>query len=68
MEMMISNKKVTSSNKENRKLNSTLMANNINFRDLAYQKMHGLDYDELLQLQAETGLSINQLEFMYYNL
>lgn len=66
--MMISNrKKVTGSNEKNRiKLNT--MANTLNFRDMAYQKMHGLDYDELLQLQAETGLSIQQLEFMYYNL
>lgn len=67
MEMMISNKKVTSSNKKNRiKLNT--MGNSLNFRELAYQKMKGLDYDELLQLQTETGLSIQQLEFMYYNI
>ena len=65
--MMISNKKVTSSNKKNRiKLNT--MGNSLNFRELAYQKMKGLDYDELLQLQTETGLSIQQLEFMYYNI
>ena len=44
------------------------MANTLNYRDLAYQKMKGLDYEELLQLQAETGISIQQLEFMYYNL
>ena len=67
MEMMKLNKKVTGSNRENRKKLNT-MANTLNFRDLAYQKMKGLDYDELLQLQAETGLSIQQLEFMYYNL
>lgn len=66
MEMMISNKKVTSSNKKNKKLKT--MANSLNFREMAYQKMMGLDYDELLQLQSETGLSIQQLEFMYYNL
>ena len=64
--MMISNKKVTSSNKKNKKLKT--MANSLNFREMAYQKMMGLDYDELLQLQSETGLSIQQLEFMYYNL
>ena len=44
------------------------MGNTHNFRELAYQKMNGLDYEELLELQAETGLSIQQLEFMYYNL
>ena len=67
METMIKNKKVASSNRKNRiKLNT--MGNSLNFRELAYQKMKGLDYDELLQLQAETGLSIQQLEFMYYNL
>ncbi len=44
------------------------MANTLNYRDLAYQKMNGIDYDELLQLQTETGISIQQLEFMYYNL
>ncbi len=44
------------------------MANTLNFRDLAYQKMQGISYDELLELQTETGLSIQQLEFMYYNL
>ena len=44
------------------------MGNTLNFRELAYQKMNGLDYEELLELQAETGLSIQQLEFMYYNL
>ncbi len=68
MEMMNKNiKKVASSNKKNRiKLNT--MGNTLNFRDLAYQKMQGLNYDELLELQTETGLSIQQLEFMYYNL
>lgn len=67
METMIKNKKVASSNRKNRiKLNT--MGNSLNFRELAYQKMKGLDYDELLQLQAETGLSIQQLEFMYYSL
>lgn len=65
--MIIENKKVANSNRKNRiKLNT--MGNSLNFRDIAYQKMNGLDYDELLQLQAETGLSIQQLEFMYYNL
>lgn len=44
------------------------MNNTLNFRELAYQKMHGLNYDELLELQTETGLSIEQIEFMYYNL
>jgi len=42
--------------------------NALNYRDLAYQKIKGLNYDELLELQTETGLSIQQLEFMYYNL
>lgn len=42
--------------------------NALNYRDLAYQKMRGLNYDELLELQSETGLTINQLEYMYYNL
>lgn len=42
--------------------------NTLNYRDLAYQKIRGLNYDELLELQSETGLSIQQLEFMYYNL
>ena len=66
--MIIKNKKVASSSRKNRKQNSTPMNNPINFRDLAYQKMNGIDYDELLQLQAETGLSLSQLEYMYYNL
>ena len=67
METMIKNKKVASSSRKNGiKLNT--MGNTLNFRELAYQKMNGLDYEELLELQAETGLSIQQLEFMYYNL
>ena len=44
------------------------MSNTLNYLELAYQQIHGLTYDELLELQAETGLSIGQLEFMYYNL
>lgn len=44
------------------------MSNTLNYLELAYQQMQGLTYDELLELQAETGLSIAQLEFMYYNL
>lgn len=67
METMIKNKKVASSSRKNGNKLYT-MKNSLNFRDMAYQKMNGLDYDELLQLQAETGLSIQQLEFMYYNL
>ncbi len=68
MEMMNQNiKKVASSNKKNR-IKFNTMGNTINFRDLAYQKMRGLNYDELLELQTETGLSIQQLEYMYYNL
>lgn len=39
----------------------------INYTMKAAHSMTGIDYDELLQLQAETGLSIRQLEFMYYN-
>jgi hypothetical protein len=38
-----------------------------NYRAKAASSMVGLDYEELLQLQAETGLSIRQLEYMYYN-
>lgn len=67
METMIKNKKVAGSSRKNRAKFNT-MGNSLNYRDLAYQKMMGLDYDELLQLQTETGLSIQQLEFMYYNL
>lgn len=44
------------------------MSNTLNYLELAYQQMQGLTYDELLELQAETGLSIEQLEYMYYNL
>ena len=67
METMIKNKKVASSNRKNRiKLNT--MGNSLNYRDLAYQKMQGISYDELLELQSETGISIQQLEFMYYSL
>lgn len=44
------------------------MSNTLNYLELAYQQIHGISYDELLELQAETGLSIGQLEFMYYNL
>ena len=47
---------------------TTTTTNNLNYLELAYQQMHGISYDELLELQAETGLSIGQLEFMYYNL
>lgn len=43
------------------------MENTFNYQKLAAEKMKGLDYDELLALQAETGLSIKQIEFMYYN-
>lgn len=53
---------------DNNKLNNNDMSNTLNYKDLAYQQMQGLSYDELLELQAETGLSIQQLEFMYYNL
>lgn len=42
------------------------MPNTLNYRDLAFESVKGLDYDELLELQAETGLSIRQLEYMYY--
>ena len=42
------------------------MSNTLNYRDLAYNSVKGLDYDEMLELQAETGLSIKQIEFMYY--
>lgn len=42
------------------------MSDTINHRDLAYNNIQGLDYDEMLELQAETGLSIAQMEFMYY--
>ena len=69
---MISSKKVSGSNKKNKnglnKERTKTMSNTLNYRDLAYQQMHGLSYDELLELQTETGLSIQQLEFMYYNL
>ena len=44
------------------------MSNTLNYLDLAYQQMHGISYDELLELQTETGLSSEQLEFMYYKL
>lgn len=44
------------------------MSNTLNYLDLAYQQIHGISYDELLELQTETGLSIEQLEFMYYKL
>lgn len=47
---------------------TTTTTNNLNYLELAYQQIHGISYDELLELQAETGLSIGQLEFMYYNL
>ena len=42
------------------------MSNTLNYRDLAYNSVKGLDYDEMLELQAETGLSIRLIEFMYY--
>ena len=44
------------------------MSNTLNYRELDYQQMHCISYDELLELQTLTGLSIQQLEFMYYNL
>ena len=44
------------------------MENTLNYRDLAYQQMHGLNYDELLELQTETGFSIEYLEHMYYRI
>lgn len=64
-------KKVAGSNKKNRndkQRKGKRMNNTLNYRDLAYQQMQGLTYDELLELQTETGLSIEQIEFMYYNL
>lgn len=42
------------------------MSENINYRDLAFNNIQGLDYEEMLELQAETGLSLAQIEFMYY--
>ncbi len=42
------------------------MPNTLNYRDFAFISVRGLDYDELLELQAETGLSIRQLEYIYY--
>ena len=68
---MISSKKVSGSNKKNKnglKERTNKMSNTLNYLDLAYQQMHGISYDELLELQTETGLSIEQLEFMYYKL
>lgn len=53
-----------SKNKKNLKIK--IMSNTLNYRDLAYNSVKGLDYDEMLELQAETGLSIRQIEFMYY--
>ena len=43
------------------------MSKNFNYVRKAASEMNGLDYEELLLLQAETGLSIRQLEYMYYN-
>ena len=43
------------------------MKANFNYLKKAANAMSGLDYEELLQLQTETGLSIRQLEYMYYN-
>lgn len=42
------------------------MSDTINHRDLAFNNLQGLDYEEMLELQAETGLSLAQMEFMYY--
>lgn len=42
------------------------MSDSINYRDLALNNIQGLDYEEMLELQAETGLSLAQMEFMYY--
>ncbi len=43
------------------------MKNNFNYLRKAAQSLSGIDYDELLLLQTETGLSIKQLEYMYYH-
>lgn len=63
-------KKAHSAESRIKKLNTTkkikIMPNTLNYRDLAFRSVRGLDYDELLELQAETGLSIRQLEYMYY--
>lgn len=40
---------------------------NFNYLELAKQKMNGLTYDELLELQTETGLELSTLENMYYS-
>lgn len=42
------------------------MSDTINHRDLAFNNIQGLDYEEMLELQAETGLSLAQMEFIYY--
>ena len=36
-------------------------------REATCRRMQGMDYEEMLELQAETGLTIRQIEFMYYN-
>lgn len=52
----------------NKQRKGKMMENTLNYRDLAYQSMNGLNYDELLELQTETGFSIEYLEHMFYNL
>ena len=62
-------KKLTLRIKELKKITTKkirIMSDTINHRDLAYNNIQGLDYDEMLELQAETGLSIAQMEYMYY--
>lgn len=57
--------KVTGSNKKNRTMENTM---NTQENALIMVATQVEDFDDLLQVQAETGLSMAELETMYYSI
>ena len=57
--------KVTGSNKKNRAMENTM---NTHENALLMVATQVEDYDDLLMIQAETGLDMAELETMYYSI
>lgn len=57
--------KVTGSNKKNRTMENTM---NTQENALIMVATQVEDFDDLLQVQVETGLSMAELETMYYSI
>ena len=64
------NKKVTGSSPKNKSQNQPTMENNYNPTEtaLALIAKEVEDYDDLAMVQAETGLSMAELEAIYYSI